>query len=103
MTLHTLQLADISGLCPSEEEVWKYFEEDVIPVITKWQLEKSPVESSVPTSMDTGSGCEVVNSFLSGMVTHFELEGVEVHQVNIFYVIFSIGINSGQPRCNELR
>lgn len=82
----------------------------MIPVIRKWQLEKSPVESYVGTSMDTGSGYEVVNNFLSGMVTHFELKGVAVHQVNgyiallnIFYVIFSIGLNSGQSRCNKLR
>ena len=34
--------------------------------------------------MEMGSGVEVVNTFLSGMVTHFEQEGVPVHQVNDF-------------------
>lgn len=82
MTLHTLQLADISRLCPSEEEVPRYSEEDVIPVVRKWQLEKSPMESSVATSMGTGSGCEVVK-----MVTHFELEGVAVHQANDYVAL----------------
>lgn len=34
------------------------------------------------TATDVGSGVEVVNTFLSEMVTHFEQEGVPVQQVN---------------------
>ena len=49
----------------------------LLPVIKKWQL-----ESSVGTATDVGSGVEVVNTFLSEMVTHFEQEGVPVQQVN---------------------
>ena len=51
----------------------------MIPV-SKWQLEQRSV--CAPVKMLDAR--EAVNTFLSTMVTHFEQEGVPVHQVSSF-------------------
>ena len=70
-----------STICPSEEEIWDYFTTEMLPIIKKWQLETSRVGMGV---VEVESGCDMLNSLLSTIVTHLESEGVPVHRVSKF-------------------
>lgn len=60
-----VQLAESSTMGPCKAEVWDFFINKIVPVISKWQLEATRGHEEVADNHDSD---EMVNTALQGIV-----------------------------------
>ena len=68
------KLAEFSDACPAAGEVWQFFSANIIPAIKKWQLEAGGSPGGGPRGRPPLDAVDVLNTFISTVVTHFEQE-----------------------------
>ncbi len=79
---YPFQLADLTAVGPSHEEIWDYFLAKIIPVVAHWQIEKTAKTSTDLTYSIGPSGvAATITPLISGILDQLESSDANLNQV----------------------
>ena len=67
----SVQLAEVSPCSPTKEEIWKFFSNDIVQAVGRWQMEKKDTPTLTSTTLSC-DGRQYVNNLLQEVASSVE-------------------------------